>query len=257
MKYLVFSLLILLGACGGAPKNAPVTTQPYSDAALRETMTAYFASGRHPAASRYLHHRTDLNGDGINDAIVLMRGPYGHWCSVEGCTMFIAQAKPSGGFEVISQTNPVRGPVCVLGTQVNGWRNLIVRVAGRAAAPKVIMLQNKGNGYPANPHDLTPILGTGPQEGICAFQAENGTIIQRTLTPSSGAFQRQGMSSVDRLEARLKREYEPLPPFDPNEIPYRTPLEPNPYETSPYDDDVNNTPFVNEYDPANAALLSP
>lgn len=207
-------------------------------------MSAHFKSLGAPLSSRYLTHRQDLNADGLDDALILMRAPYGYWCGTEGCPLFVAKGTPRG-FDVISKTKPVREPVCVLNTSTGSWRNLIVRVAGRSARPKDVMLQNKGNGYPANPNDLTPILSSFSGQSICAFHTEKGGAYARAFTAEQSMIVPQ--SNVIPYDPMFDKRVRPAPsPYSAGRVP------------PPYDPDyipemkepINNSPFINEYDPA-------
>jgi len=70
----------------------------------------------------------DLNGDGRDDAIVLMSDS--GWCGSGGCTMLIFQGV-DGGFEYVCSSTVTSAPIRVSKKIVRGWRSLIVFSKGK------------------------------------------------------------------------------------------------------------------------------
>jgi hypothetical protein len=104
----------------------------------------------------------DLNGDGDQDAIVVLTGSY--WCGTGGCTMLVFQGG-SGGFELVSRSSLIRPPITVSDTQTNGWRDLIVTVSGGGIPSKTVALKFDGQEYPLNPSDQPPLSSDEPVQG--------------------------------------------------------------------------------------------
>ncbi len=112
----------------------------------------------------------DLNGDGRLDALVLLENPM-HFCGTGGCTMLVFKGTPSG-FEFVSSTSLIRGPVLVSETNTHGWRDLIVEVSGGGMAPKQVAMKFTGSKYPSNPSMLPPQPKDQPVKGTKIFQGK-------------------------------------------------------------------------------------
>jgi uncharacterized protein len=69
----------------------------------------------------------DLDGDGRQEAIVLMKGS--SWCGSGGCTLAVLK-EDAGSWKVVSTIPTCRSPVIVLDEKTNGWRDLAVVTYG-------------------------------------------------------------------------------------------------------------------------------
>lgn len=107
----------------------------------------------------------DLNMDGLQDALVVLRGTY--WCGTGGCTMWVFQGK-TGSFQLVSEMTLIRTPMIVSDIRTNGWHDLIVNVSGGGAKPKTVALKFDGKKYPHNPSMRPPVAG-GNQKGATIF----------------------------------------------------------------------------------------
>jgi hypothetical protein len=87
----------------------------------------------------------DLNGDGREDAIVLMSSS--GWCGTGGCTMLIFQGVDSG-FEYVCSSTVTSAPIRVSKKIAHGWRSLIVFSKGKG---DVVMHFTEAARYPGNP----------------------------------------------------------------------------------------------------------
>jgi hypothetical protein len=106
----------------------------------------------------------DLTGDGRVEALVLFTGP--DWCVTTGCS-FIVFRDSETGYEAVSRTTRVRGPVKVGPGSNAGWRDLIVQTGGGAAPIRFVRLGFSGNGYPRN-----ALLQPEPREQLLAQATE-------------------------------------------------------------------------------------
>lgn len=109
----------------------------------------------------------DLNGDGRQDALVLLENPV-YWCGTGGCTMLVFKGTKSG-FKFVSRSSLIRGPVLVSESKTHGWRDLIVEVSGGGIAPKQVALKYTGSKYPLNPSTLPPLPKDQPMQGTKVF----------------------------------------------------------------------------------------
>jgi hypothetical protein len=123
---------------------------------LKQALLAYLAKRGDDPKNAYPHQTApiDLNGDGRQDALVLLENPY--FCGTGGCTMLVFKGTKSG-FEFVSRSSLIRSPVLVSKTKTHGWQDLLVEVAGGGAAPKKVALKFTGSKYPLNP-STQPVL---------------------------------------------------------------------------------------------------
>ena len=92
----------------------------------------------------------DLNHDGKEDAIVLLKGL--DWCGSGGCTMLVFKGQPNQQFDFVSKTTLVDTPVYSTTYLHHEWKQLLVY------SPKhgQVMLKFDGATYPLNP-SLLPV----------------------------------------------------------------------------------------------------
>ena len=92
----------------------------------------------------------DLNQDGLDDAIVLLKGQ--EWCGSGGCTLLVFQGLPNQQFDVVSKTTLVDTPVYSTTYKHHGWKSLLINSRKHGQ----VMLQFDGQIYPLNP-SLLPL----------------------------------------------------------------------------------------------------
>jgi putative lipoprotein len=136
---------------------------------LNQALLAYLAkTGDDP---KFLNpHQTaqiDLNGDGHLDVLVLLQNPI-YFCGTGGCTMLVFKGTQAG-FEFVSRSSLIRGPVLVSETKTHGWRDLIVEVSGGGIAPKQVALKYTGSKYPLNPSTLPALPQNQSVKGTKIF----------------------------------------------------------------------------------------
>ena len=92
--------------------------------ALNKVLLAHFAKIK--ADPKYIDpHQTaliDLNGDGHEDASVLLQNPL-YFCGTGGCTLLMFKGTTSG-FQFVSRSTLIGGPVLMSDTKTLGWRDL-------------------------------------------------------------------------------------------------------------------------------------
>lgn len=143
----------------------PAPVDP-SDKVLFASIQQYLGARSGPANSQYEYVRTDLNGDGLREGVVLFNLPHSYWCGWGGCTMAIFQADDNK-FALLSETTKIRGPIVIGESKTNGWDDIGVRLTGTNNADYNVMLQFNGYAYPENPinetilpYDLASLGGT-------------------------------------------------------------------------------------------------
>jgi len=87
---------------------------------------------------------TDLNNDGLNDAVVLLTGSY--WCGSGGCNMLIFKGTGKK-FIFISGSSVTQSPIRISLEKTHGWSVLIVYSKGKGD----VLMRFNGKKYPLNP----------------------------------------------------------------------------------------------------------
>lgn len=106
----------------------------------------------HQAVSVALEHNapdfdvayTDLNNDGLEDAVVMLKGI--NWCGSGGCSMLVFQ-NTGTDFTLISKSTVTSRPIRVTETTNNEWNDLIVWSKGKGN----VLMTFDGKSYPSNP----------------------------------------------------------------------------------------------------------
>ncbi|MUK63086.1 hypothetical protein GNP81_05560 [Aliivibrio fischeri] len=86
----------------------------------------------------------DLNSDGFDDAIVMLKGM--NWCGSGGCTVLIFQNTGSD-FTFISKSTVTGLPIRIAETKTGGWNDIIVWSKGKGS----VLMRFDGDSYPSNP----------------------------------------------------------------------------------------------------------
>jgi hypothetical protein len=128
-------------------KRSETRSLPSLEAAIRRE----FPTGK----IRYLYNRIDLDGDGREEVVAYLTSS----CGTGGCSMLILRAM-GDGYSLISRHTIVNNPVVVSTTKTNGWRDIILYVAGGGAKPSYNVLKFDGSAYPRNP-STAPELPSG------------------------------------------------------------------------------------------------
>jgi hypothetical protein len=96
----------------------------------------------------YKYALTDLNVDGIPDAVVFFSDPVA--CGLWGCSMSIYRGTATG-FVVVSDHTPIKEPIYVLSEIKSGWHTISVRVSGGGVESMQTLLRFNGKKYPRDP----------------------------------------------------------------------------------------------------------
>lgn len=113
--------------------------------ALDEAISTWAAPRPSPS---YRYAFSDLNGDGLQDAVVLITDL--EYCGSGGCTMLVLKGI-GRGFEFVSLSTITREPIYVLQRASSGWRAFSVLVSGGGVAAGQALLRFDGEPYPLNP----------------------------------------------------------------------------------------------------------
>lgn len=99
--------------------------------------------------ARYSHAVTDLNGDGVPEALVYLGGPYR--CGSGGCSLYILR-RGAGAWRLINSVTLTKLPIRQLATSNRGWSDIGVYVQGGGIIEGYeAVLRFDGRRYPGNP----------------------------------------------------------------------------------------------------------
>jgi putative lipoprotein len=156
---------------------APATAQPGSNESLHAHLQRQFADqAEFDPDARYSMARADLNGDGREEALVLMRAR--SWCGTGGCTMLVLTPERSG-WRTISRVSVTYAPVRLLPTRSRGWRDLSVRVGGGGIRAGEVTLRFNGRTYPSNPSTLAAQRARRTPGAVAISEADEGRLLYR------------------------------------------------------------------------------
>jgi putative lipoprotein len=117
------------------------------DKALQKALNQYFKIHRtDPKGTKFSSVNYDLNGDGLNEAIVLL-----DWCSKGGCEMLIFE-RQGGDYRFSSRISQIQVPVIVSSNQHYLWQSLLVE-----KDKKWLILDFDGISYPSHTRTLTVV----------------------------------------------------------------------------------------------------
>ncbi|WLR54542.1 hypothetical protein LC048_19260 [Mesobacillus subterraneus] len=131
--------------------------------ALEDAFSKEFALKRGEDEVRYYYNEIDLNGDGVPETFVYLTGPV--VCGTGGCGGLVVE-RANGSYKVRSRFSLVRTPVFVSDSKTNGWKDLIMFVAGGGIEPGYRILRFDGKTYPLNPSIQPEVIEQSNIKGI-------------------------------------------------------------------------------------------
>lgn len=148
---------VLAGLAAAATPSAP-------EALDRAVLDYAGRTGAGAVVHEFHHALTDLDGDGVQDAVVLLIGR--DWCGTGGCTLLVLKGK-ADGFVPVSDSSISEEPIRVSKRETHhGWKTIIVHSRGAGEA----LLRFDGKKYPDNP-SMQPMANPG--------QLKDSTILLR------------------------------------------------------------------------------
>ncbi|ARI75694.1 tetratricopeptide repeat protein [Halobacillus mangrovi] len=112
---------------------------------------------------RYFYNKIDLNNDGNPEVFVYLVGSY--VCGTGGCSGAIFNQK-NGEYQLLSRFSLVRNPVIISSTKTNGYRDIILYVAGGGIESFFARLKFDGKSYPMNPSVQSKVEPGTKVEGV-------------------------------------------------------------------------------------------
>jgi hypothetical protein len=149
------SWLIVLVICSSHSFGFPAKTKEMTSASRQNELKIFLQSYlQEPTlevdeTSRYSAAFVDLNGDGIDEAIVYLSGDT--YCGSGGCITLVLSRHESS-FRVVTRVTITKLPIRVLTSKSNGWSDITVVVSGGGIQPGYeSQLCFDGTSYPDNP----------------------------------------------------------------------------------------------------------
>jgi hypothetical protein len=149
-RFLVVLVTLGLAACDAGHESSDAGT---ADSVSADTDDVEVLLGELygdlPGETRYFEGEADLDGDGRAERIVHVAGPM--VCGTGGCTTLVFMPAEDG-WRQVAGIGVNRPPIRVSARSTNGWRNLIVHVAGGGLQDSYeAELRFDGETYPDNP----------------------------------------------------------------------------------------------------------
>jgi hypothetical protein len=119
--------------------------------------------------ARYVSARADLNGDGQDEVVAYLTGPYA--CGSGGCTLVVLTPE-AGDYRTVTTASVVQLPVRLLPTSTRGWRDLAVGIGGGGQAAATAKLSFDGTRYPENPTTPPATPLADPSQGTVLIAAD-------------------------------------------------------------------------------------
>ncbi len=168
-------IFICLSIVGCSTRQDTITTPQgisteviLTEADFRQAMTEYLYNGGGPAVSTYDVVLADLNGDNRPEGLIMMNTPFGTWCQLAGCSLFIFE-NHGNRISLNSRVEPVRGPLFLHKKPNSKWKTIVTRQDGINREARYIELTNTGNGYQAFTLNASDYYGSRPQSGESYF----------------------------------------------------------------------------------------
>ena len=130
------------------------------DVSIQKAVNSYFKIHRtDPKNTKFSAVKYDLNGNGFDDAIVLL-----DWCSAKlGCEMLIFEGHKTG-YRFSSRISRIHAPIIVSKTQHHQWQGLLFKHASGWS-----QLKFNGLSYPTHSSDLEVINKEDYSTGVVLF----------------------------------------------------------------------------------------
>ena len=129
------------------------------DSTIQQSVDTYFKIHRtDPHNTQFNSVNYDLNGDGVEDAIVLL-----DWCSQNGCEMLIFEGT-NNGYRFSSRVSQVKAPVTLSKEQHFLWQSLLIEKSGETKK-----LDFDGISYPNDSNNLPSANKIDESTGVVLF----------------------------------------------------------------------------------------
>jgi hypothetical protein len=158
------------------PSTAPVEARAARPAAaparprgatVEQAMAQFLARERAAGPeAQHVVERIDLNRDGRDDALVLLRSR--RYCSARGCALLVFE-RVGDAYELHSRLLLGRTPLIAAESHTGGWRDLVAPMTSPAAGMRLMMVKHTAGGYPDDPAQLAAVSPTREVNGRVLF----------------------------------------------------------------------------------------
>lgn len=114
---------------------------PQLEKALKEEYDLDEAAAKQ---TRYYYNYVDLNGDGKNEIVAEIVGPF---TSGSGGDSVIIYTENNGILEEVDDFSLIMNPIIISDEKTNGWNNIIVEYSNGSSEKKYIVLKYDGDDY--------------------------------------------------------------------------------------------------------------
>lgn len=144
-----------------------ISPQNSIDLEVQAAVRDYFKIHRtDPKNTQFNSVRFDLNGDGKDEAIVML-----DWCAKAKCEMLIFENKENA-LRFSSRVSRVKAPITVSQSQYFSWQSLSTKQDDKTA----LRLDFDGLSYPRNTRDAKSVSKAGDSTGVILFNKGNPTV---------------------------------------------------------------------------------
>ena len=153
------------------PRSEPaaaVPTRPVPRGATVDLAITQFLAHEKAAGpdARHVVERIDLNGDGRDDALVLLQSR--RYCNARGCTLLVFE-RVGDAYQLHSRLLLGRTPLIAAESHTGGWRDLVAPMTSASAGMRLMVVKHTGRGYPDDPAQLAAVPPTREVRGRVLF----------------------------------------------------------------------------------------
>ncbi len=165
---LLVGLVIGLASCQASPTFKTESGEELipNQGGVSQALNTYLLNQKALTGSPYEDAYQDLDNDGIDDALVILKGP--DWCGLSGCPLLIFRGTSDGNFLFLSRTEKVRQPVLLSESRTNGWRDLIIGTTLKGR-PEDVLLNYGLEGYPTDARVGERVVSLRNWQTVSAF----------------------------------------------------------------------------------------
>lgn len=140
------------GQAGAIMVAGMATASPEKNSALQSAVKAFLSSKGatvNNANGAYGYNLVDLNGDGVEDALVYLVST--SFCNEDKCTLLVATGEAGDKFKVHSMIKGLSTPVLISATNTKGWADIVTQLFDEIGTATSVKLAFDGSKYPDSP----------------------------------------------------------------------------------------------------------
>lgn len=159
-------------ARGAQPSAFPVVTAEAAPSAIRgatlaQAVAAYLRrDGAAAADAAHVIERLDLNADGTDDALVLLRSR--RYCGSLGCMLLVFE-RIDKGYQLTSAFRLGRTPLVATETRTDGWRDLVAPMTLASSGMRLVVIKHDRTGYSSDVTRMPVVPPTREVSGKVLF----------------------------------------------------------------------------------------